>query len=218
MAREGFPFVGTGVFLTLVFWLASQVYPTLVYGAGVFGLLSLFMVFFFRDPERTPPAGDNLVVSAADGKVVRIEDIERQDYLDGAAVQISIFLSPFDVHVNRVPFSGVVDFVKWHRGRFHAAFIAAASTENEQSIIGIRCGSAHIIVKQIVGVLARRIVCYLNPGDAINKGDRFGLIRFGSRVDLILPAHAELRVNVGDRVRAGETIIGVIDDVQGRSS
>jgi phosphatidylserine decarboxylase len=218
MAREGLPFVGVGLALALLSWLASQFYPSLALGVGLFGVLSLFMVFFFRDPNRTPPAGDNLVLSAADGKVVHIEDIEREEHLKGAAVQVSTFLSPFDVHVNRIPFSGVVDFVKWHRGRFYAAFVAAASTENEQSIIGIRNGETRIVVKQIVGILARRIVCYLNAGDAINKGEKFGLIRFGSRVDLILPARAQLRVKVGDRVRAGETIIGVIDDVPGNPS
>ena len=213
MAREGLPFVGTGLLLALLFGAASRFFGPLIYGAGLFGVLSLFMVFFFRDPERRAPVGDGLVIAAADGRVVRIEGLEREDYLEEPAVQVSIFLSPFNVHVNRIPLSGVVDFVEWQRGRFRAAFASAASAENEQNIIGIRNDSTRIIVKQIVGVLARRLVCYLKVGEAVNLGERFGLIRFGSRVDLILPARAELRVKPGDRVRAGETIIGVISNV-----
>ena len=213
MAREGLPFVGAGLLIAALFWLGGHfLWAPLVYGAIFFVGLSAFVVFFFRDPERTPPGEEGLIVSAADGKVVDIRDIE-DDYLGGQAIQLSIFLSVFNVHINRVPLSGVVDFVKWHRGRFHAAFVAAASTENEQSIIGIRNGSTRIVVKQIVGVLARRIVCRLQEGDDVKTGDRFGLIRFGSRVDFILPPDTQLRVAVGDRVRAGETIIGVVQDV-----
>ena len=218
MAREGLPFVGTGLGLALLAWVGAQFFPLLIYAAWLFGVLGLFMVFFFRDPDRTPPEGDDLVLSAADGKIVSIAKIECDEHLEGAAIQVSTFLSPLDVHVNRNPLSGVIEFVKWHRGHFHAAFVAAASTENEQSIIAIRHGETRILVKQIVGILARRIVCNLNAGDAVVKGEKFGLIRFGSRVDLILPAHTQLRVKVGDRVRAGETIIGAIDDVQGNTS
>ncbi len=213
MAREGLPFLGGTLALTLVFWLLSSWVPALVYGAVCTAALSLFMVFFFRDPNRTPPTGDNLILAAADGKISHIEHLQHNEHLDSPAIQVSTFLSVFNVHVNRIPLTGTVSFVKWHRGRFHAAFIAAASTENEQSIIGIRHGKTQIVVKQIVGILARRIVCYLKDSDAVERGDRFGLIRFGSRVDLILPTSTQLRVEVGDRVRAGETIIGVIDDV-----
>lgn len=173
------------------------------------------MLYFFRDPRRQAPtdAEAGLIVSAADGKVVGIEPIEHEEYeeyLGPGIVQLSIFLSPFDVHINRTPVAGSVDFVKWHRGRYLAAFVAAASTENEQSIIGIDSGAGRVIVKQIVGVVARRIVCHLQQGDRVGLGQRFGLIRFGSRVDLIMPSTTELRVQVGDRVRCGETIIGAI--------
>ena len=217
MAREGRPFIGGFLLLAVLFWLAAEhLHFALVYPAGLCGLLGLFMTFFFRDPARTAPVGDGLVVAAADGKIVSIEEIEEGDYteyLGGAAIQISTFLSVFDVHVNRIPFAGVVDFVRWQQGRFHAAFLATASTENEQSIIGIHQGESRIIVKQIAGILARRIVCYLQSDDAVHLGNRFGLIRFGSRVDLILPARADLRVQLGDQVRAGETVIGVLEDV-----
>ncbi len=213
VAREGLPFLGGAAALTLLLWLGAYFIPVLVYPSGFCGFASLFVLFFFRDPDRSTPADSGAVVAAADGKVVRIEDAGRDDYLGGAAVQISIFLSVFDVHVNRIPISGVVDFVKWRRGRFLLAFKAEASTENEQSIIGIRSGTTRIVVKQIAGIVARRIVCRLQSEDAVTAGERFGLIRFGSRVDLVLPSAIDLRVAAGDRVRAGETIIGVIDNV-----
>jgi len=213
VAKEGIPFVAACLFLAALCWYASTYVAAAMVGVGLFAVLSLFMVFFFRDPKRTPPDGDHLVLSAADGRVVAIEQTEYDEHLQTPATRISTFLSPLDVHVNRTPLSGVVDYVKWHKGRFHAAFVAAASTENEQSIIGIRHGATTIVVKQIVGVVARRIVCYLQAGDTIGSGEKFGLIRFGSRVDLIVPTNIRMRVEVGDRVRAGETIIGVIEDV-----
>ena len=213
MAREGIPFVAIGLVLMAACWYASNYVAAAQIGTGLFAVLSLFMAFFFRDPRRTPPEGEHLVLSAADGRVVAIDTVEHDEHLEGAATRISTFLSPLDVHVNRTPLAGVVDFVKWHKGRFHAAFVAAASTENEQSIIGIRQGSTLVVVKQIVGVVARRIVCYLQAGDTIGRGEKFGLIRFGSRVDLIVPAGTRMQVQVGDRVRAGETVIGVIGDV-----
>ena len=213
VAREGLPFLGGGVALTLLFWLGAYFAPFLVYPSGFCGFASLFVLFFFRDPDRRTPDNSGVVVAAADGRIVRIEDAGHDDYLGAGAVRVSIFLSVFDVHVNRVPISGVVDFVEWRRGRFLLAFKAEASTENEQSIIGIRSGTTRIVVKQIAGVVARRIACRLRSEDAVTAGERFGLIRFGSRVDLILPSGIDLRVAVGDRVRAGETIIGVIDNV-----
>jgi phosphatidylserine decarboxylase len=160
-----------------------------------------------------PPAEPNLVLAAADGKIVGIEQIESEPHDGGKAVRISTFLSVFDVHVNRVPVSGVVDFVKWQGDRFRVAFADAASVDNRQSVVGIQTGSALVVVKQIVGIIARRIVCRLQNGDEVEMGDRFGLIRFGSRVDLILPVNSEIRVAVGDRVRAGVTVMGVLDDV-----
>ena len=213
MAREGIPFVAVGLILTVACWYVSSYVAAAQIGTGLFAVLSLFMAFFFRDPRRTPPGGEHLVLSAADGRVVAIDTVEHDEHLEGAATRISTFLSPLDVHVIRTPLAGVVDFVRWHKGRFHAAFVAASSTENEQSIIGIRQGSTLVVVKQIVGVVARRIVCYLRAGDTIGRGEKFGLIRFGSRVDLIVPADTRMQVRVGDRVRAGETVIGVIGDV-----
>jgi phosphatidylserine decarboxylase len=210
MAKEGWPFVGAGLALALIFLIAAQPYPMMRYGAIFFAVVAGFMVFFFRDPQRTPPTLAGAIVSAADGRVVGVDAVdERQEYLGSSGVKVSIFLSPLDVHVNRAPIAGQVDFVDWHRGRFKPAYTAAASAENEHSAVGISNGSMRLVVKQIVGVLARRIVCYPTSGDALQLGERFGLIRFGSRVEHILPSGTKIEVIVGDRVVAGETVIGV---------
>ena len=210
MAREGWPFVAGGIGLALASWAAAQAVPFMEYGVILFGALACFMAFFFRDPRRTPPQLAGAVVSAADGKVVEIQPVE-EEYLDGLGTRISVFLSPLDVHVNRAPIEGKVDFVTRVRGGFQAAYRPDASAKNQQSVIGISNGSTRLVVKQIVGVLARRIACYLSEGDEVALGQRFGLIRFGSRVDHLLPQGVRVTVEVGDRVRAGETIIGVCD-------
>ena len=150
-------------------------------------------------------------MSAADGRVVAIEPLDGADeYVGDAATRISVFLSVFNVHINRIPLAGEIDVVERRSGRYKVAFAEDASEQNEQSVIGIRQGDTRLVVKQIVGILARRIACYLQPGQQVDLGERFGLIRFGSRVDLIVPNHVEIRVSVGDRVRAGETVMGVI--------
>ena len=217
MAREGFPFVGIGALLAVLAWLAAQQYSSLfLYPAIALAILTAFVVYFFRDPERTPPDVPGAIVSAADGRIVAIDQLERDDDLELPAVRVSVFLSIFDVHVNRVPIAGQVDYVDRRSGRYGVAYSAIASTENEQSVIAISNGTTRLVVKQIVGILARRICCYLRVGDSVALGERFGLIRFGSRVDHILPSQTELRVQLGQRVRGGETVIGVHEDgVQG---
>lgn len=210
MAREGLPFVAAGALLALVCWVAERWLPGLVHGAWLFVVATGFMAFFFRDPRRQPPQESGAVVSAADGRVVSIHRLERDAYVNGPATRISVFLSVLNVHVNRIPFAGEVDFVDRRAGRYRVAFADEASEQNEQSVIGIRSGRHRLVVKQIVGILARRIACYLQPGQHVEVGQRFGLIRFGSRVDLILPDSAQIRVTVGDRVRAGETVMGVL--------
>ncbi len=172
--------------------------------------LTLFVVFFFRDPERTVPAGDNLILSPADGRVILIKDIYEPTYLKQDVKQISIFLSVFNVHVNRSPIGGTVDDVKYNPGKFHVASVDKASLDNEQTSMVISNGKQKVLVKQIAGLIARRIVCYAKPGDAIKAGERYGLIRFGSRVDIFLPKNSELRVNVGDRVKGARDIVGVL--------
>ena len=210
MAREGWPFVAGGIALVLACWAGAQTVPFLQYGIIFFGVATCFMVFFFRDPLRTPPQQAGAVVSAADGRVVEIQPVE-EEYIDGFGTRISVFLSPLDVHVNRSPIEGRVDFVTRGRGEFQAAYRPDASSKNQQSAIGISNGAIRLVVKQIVGVLARRISCYLSEGDEVALGQRFGLIRFGSRVDHLLPQRVRITVEVGDRVRAGETIIGVCE-------
>jgi phosphatidylserine decarboxylase len=210
IAREGFPFIGAGMLMTALAWLASQQLSSwFVYPAVALAIVTLFVVYFFRDPERTAPDLPGAIISAADGKVVAIDQLEKDEDLGAAAIRVSIFLSIFDVHVNRIPIAGSVDSVERRSGRFGVAYSSIASTTNEQSVITISNDSTKLVVKQIVGILARRICCYLRVGDEVLLGERFGLIRFGSRVDHILPTQTELQVQLGQRVRAGETVIGV---------
>ena len=171
--------------------------------AAATAILVLFVLFFFRDPEREIPAKDGMIVSPADGKVVRIATGE-----GNLPVQVSIFLSVFDVHVNRAPIEGRVTRMERRKGRFRAAFDDAASLENERNIVDIEGGNQRVEVVLIAGLLARRIVSWINPGDRLERGQRIGLIRFGSRVDLFLPQDVELHIKKGDHVRGGASIIG----------
>jgi phosphatidylserine decarboxylase len=187
--------------------------------AGLFGLwwlalpllaLAAFMAYFFRDPNRTAGPDRDLVVSPADGRVTRIEKLSPGE-ADSPNV-VSIFLSPFDVHVNRAPIAGRVTDVTYTKGRFMIATRDEASLVNEQNALTIKGERMTVVCKQIAGVLARRIVCWKRPGDELALGERFGLIKFGSRTDLILPREVRIEVEVGARVRGGETVIGRIED------
>jgi len=172
------------------------------------GVLFLFNLFFFRDPDRKIPDGDNLILSPADGKVVQIERVIETDYFKMEVQRLSIFLSVFDVHVNRIPISGTVNFFQYIPGKFFVAFEPKASELNEQSVIGIQSGNKKVLFKQIAGIIARRIICNVADGDTVSAGQRFGLIRYGSRVDVFFPENAKITVDVGDRVVGGKTIIG----------
>jgi phosphatidylserine decarboxylase len=188
--------------LYLFFWPAL---PLLAL-ALVLLLVAAFMAYFFRDPRRAVPSEAGLVVSPADGKVTRVEKLSA----DGAEspTVVSIFLSPFDVHVNRAPIAGEVVDVTYTKGRFVAATSDNASLVNEQNALTIKGERMTVVCKQIAGVLARRIVCWKRPGDSLELGERFGLIKFGSRTDLVLPHDVEVLVKVGERVSGGVTIIG----------
>ena len=176
-------------------------------GAGVFLLLVwAFVAFFFRNPKRTIPADPRIIVSPADGKVVKVERA-------GNVFRLSIFLSIFDVHVNRSPMRGRIEAIDYRRGKFKAAFNHAASVENERNIIMIGDGHVKLVVTQIAGLIARRIVCWKKVGDFVEKGELIGLIRFGSRVDVLFPAGTEATVSTGTRVRGGSTPIGVIKEL-----
>jgi phosphatidylserine decarboxylase len=205
VASEGWPFIIPLAVLTVLLF---------AFGWKSIGcvslVLTLFILFFFRDPERSVPESNDFVVSPADGKVIVVKDIYEPDYLKQDVKQISIFLSVFNVHVNRAPFGGTVETVRHNPGRFHVASVDKASLDNEQTAVVIANGKRKVLVKQIAGLIARRIVCYAKPGDTIKTGERYGLIRFGSRVDIFLPKETELKVKVGDRIKGARDIIGVL--------
>lgn len=176
--------------------------------------LALMSAFFFRDPERQTPASENKVVSPADGLVIAIEEVEEPEFFRERTKRISIFLSVFDVHVNRAPVSGVVKMYKYQPGRFHVASLPQASVENEQSIIGVESPWGKVLFKQIAGLIARRIVCDLREGHRVQCGERFGIIKFGSRMEVYLPLSAEIKVRLREKVRAGESIIGELKNAK----
>ena len=172
------------------------------------GILFLFCINFFRDPKRNIPMGDNLIISPADGKIVKIIGINDSDV--GDAKLVSIFLNVFNVHVNRIPVAGTIEDIRYNPGKFLAAFNPKASMDNEQNVIMIKNGKTNIYVKQIAGLIARRIVCWPKKGDYYESGQRYGLIRFGSRVDILLPETTKLSVACGDRVSGGKSVIGYL--------
>ena len=173
------------------------------------GLGFLFVTCFFRDPERHIPNEPNVIVSPADGKITEI--ITEKEPINGELCKrVTIFLSVFNVHVNRVPIAGTIDEIRYNPGKFLAAFNPKASMDNEQNIILINNGKTHVFVKQIAGLIARRIVCWPKKGDYYESGQRYGLIRFGSRVDILLPETTKLSVTCGDRVSGGKSIIGYL--------
>lgn len=211
IAREGLHIILVGFVLTAgLIVVASRYDSKVAFGLSVlFGLLTLFSIFFFRDPVRTVNVEQNGLVSPADGRVIGIEEIDDNPFMGGKALKVSIFLSIFDVHVNRVPATGTIDYVKYNPGKFFAAFKDKASQLNEQTEIGMTSLTGNkIIFKQIAGLIARRIVCNLKDSDNVSAGDRFGIIRFGSRAELFVPLGTEIWVKVGDHVQGGETIIG----------
>jgi phosphatidylserine decarboxylase len=172
-------------------------------------LLAFFVLYFFRDPARISPAGDHLILSPADGKIVLVGNVREQEFLGSESTQISIFLSPLDVHVNRIPISGRVRYLKYVRGSYLVAFHEKASERNERTAIGIENGKFKVLMRQVAGFIARRIVCNLKLDDEVKAGERFGIIKFGSRVDVLVPAKADLKVGINDRVVAGETVLAV---------
>lgn len=178
-------------------------YAVAMAAAILFGLT----LNFFRDPDRTTPPGERLVIAPADGKVIAIRPVPESEFLRSEAVLVSIFMSPLNVHVNRNPISGVVRHTRYVKGEYFAAFEDKASEKNEQMIVGMENRYGKVLFKQIAGFVARRIVCTLTPGDSVVAGARFGMIKFGSRVDVIVPSTAVVRAKLGDRTVAGETIL-----------
>jgi len=166
-----------------------------------------FTLYFFRDPDRKPPVKDSIVVSPADGKVLFVKEVIAEEFIGGKATQISIFMSPLNVHVNRIPISGTVDYLEYIEGRYVAAFEDKASELNERSITGITNRNGKILFTQVAGFIARRIINNLAIGDKVNIGQRFGMIKFGSRVDVVAPLNWIPKVNKDELVAAGETIL-----------
>ena len=209
-AREGLSFIAIAAVVAVgVFGVAllRRSWPLWLL-AFALTLVALWVAYFFRDPQRTGERGERLVVSPADGKVIMITDVEEPMFMHSRARRISIFMNVFNVHVNRYPVSGVVRLVDHTPGRFMNAATEKSSLENEQTSIGIEAGSNHVLVRQIAGLIARRIVTDSKVGDHVQQGARMGLIRFGSRVDVFLPASAVLRIKEGDATFAGTTVLG----------
>ena len=195
MVKEGFPFVITPMVIALIFgffsfWIA----------AALFVVLAAFMAYFFRDPHRTVPEGDDIIVSAADGRVTRIDENE-------LGKTVSVFLSPLDVHVNRAPIAGKITKIEYVIGRKAPATSDEASFSNERNSLTIENDKMTVVCTQIAGIVARRIVCWSKPGDELALGQKFGLIKFSSRTDLLMPSTVQILVKIGDHVTGGETVI-----------
>lgn len=202
--REGYVFIIIAALLALIAFLMG-----LRWIAWPLLLLTAFIIWFFRNPERKTPPGDNLIISPADGEVIKIEEVRDHELMAGPLRKISIFMNVFSVHVNRMPCSGRIEAIHYHKGKFLSANLDKASSDNERNALVIRMDDGRAIgTIQIAGLVARRIVCWVNEGMRVEKGERFGLIRFGSRVEILMPADTAVMVKTGDRVRAGETPIG----------
>lgn len=207
IAREGYPFIVLFGFVTLVFALLGWTFVTLI-----LLFLTLFTAYFFRDPARVVPTQDNVLVAPADGKVIFVGDVEEDRFFNERVTKISIFMSIFDGHVNRVPCSGKVIDMFYNKGEFINASYDKASLSNEQAGILLESEAGHkILFVQIAGLVARRIVTYPAIGDLLQRGNRYGLIRFGSRVDIYLPTTVDINVTLGERTVAGETILGIMN-------
>ena len=208
-AREGLLFIVIAALVaagTFAFALNRRSWP-LWLAAVLLVVIAVWVAYFFRDPERTGERGEHLVIAPADGKVVMVTEVDEPDFLKEKAIRVSIFMNVFNVHVNRYPVSGVVRYVHYNPGKFLNAAVEKASLENEQSSVGIESGSNRLLVRQIAGLIARRIVTYSKDGDSVQQGQRMGIIRFGSRVDVFLPTSARPRVKVGDVTFAGVTVV-----------
>ncbi|HET6514860.1 MAG TPA: phosphatidylserine decarboxylase family protein [Thermodesulfovibrionales bacterium] len=203
-APEGYPFILGFLVITVLVALFAP------WAAVLPLLLTFFMAYFFRDPERAIPEKENALVSPADGKVILIQQVREDQFLRGEAVEISIFMSPLNVHVNRAPCDGVVESVVHTSGRFLSAFKHEASLQNENIAMVLRTAYGGILVRQVAGFLARRAVCRVREGAPLRRGERYGIIKFSSRLDVYVPKETRIMVTLGDRVKAGETILGEI--------
>lgn len=205
IAKEGLPFILSSLVLTLAF-LAQGWWPAAI----LFAVLACAFTFFFRDPDRVPPPGEHLLVSPADGKVLGIEQLSSHPHLAGPVNKVTIFLSLYDVHLVRSPLTATVARADYHPGKFLPAYKPEAGAHNESNTLVLKAGAADIVMKMIVGVAARRIKCFVKAGASVARGQKVGLMYFGSRVELTLPRDAALKVGLHQKVKAGETVIAEI--------
>lgn len=208
-AREGLVFIGIAALITVATYAAALGRRSwaLWILAFLFTLVTLWVAYFFRDPERLGERGPDLLIAPADGRVVMIAEVDEPAFIHGKAKRISIFMNVFNVHVNRYPVSGTVRFVHYNPGRFLNAATEKSSLENEQMSVGLEHDGVRILVRQIAGLIARRIVTYSREGEQVEQGERMGIIRFGSRVDLFMPPNAEVLVREGEMTVAGTTVV-----------
>ena len=207
IAKEGYPFIGYSLFLTLVLAILGYTVLTVIFVA-----ITTFVLLFFRDPERFIPNEENVVLSPADGKIIVSEPVFDTRFSESEVLKVSIFMNVFNVHVNRIPTSGTVQKIQYVPGKFLAADNENAHLKNEYCAVTIKTNRDQTLtVVQIAGLIARRIVCLLEPGDAVIRGKRFGMIRFGSRLDVYLPIDAKINVHIGQKVNAGETILAHLE-------
>ncbi|MBI4823242.1 MAG: phosphatidylserine decarboxylase family protein [Nitrospirae bacterium] len=202
IAKEGYPFIAVSGIVGVAVYLISPPISVLPF------LLTLFMVLFFRDPERTPSSNEGFLCPA-DGRVIVVKNTYEETFIKGNALLISIFMSPFNVHVNRSPCNAEVLDVRHTKGKFFSAYKEEASLKNENTAMLLKCEGKKVLVRQVAGFLARRTVCRAKVGDKLKRGERFGIIKFGSRLDVFLPEGTEPAIKVGDKVKAGETVIGI---------
>ncbi len=212
-AREGYPFMFGTAFLAALAWGAVAVAGSwTIVPASLLTLLTAFVFYFFRDPEREVPSGEGVVISPGDGKIIDIREVDESSFIGGPCRRITIFLSVFNVHVQRAPVSGDVAHREYRPGEFAVAWHPKASEKNEQSSLGLIARGHKVLVRQIAGLIARRIVTYPEQGGQVERGERIGLIRFGSRVDLFMPLDWSLDCTVGDKVAGGSTVLARIGD------
>jgi phosphatidylserine decarboxylase len=208
--KYGYTTIGITVIIVFLIIAASIIvqnnyikYPLLIFGIIILGLT----LNFFRDPDRIPPALENVIVAPADGRVLIVKSVNADRYLNDEAWQISIFMSPFDVHVNRIPISGSIEYLEYHSGDYLVAYHDKADKRNERSEIGILSKYGKVLFTQVAGFVARRIIYEIGIGENVKIGERFGMIKFGSRVDVVVSKEWEVKIKEGDRVTAGESIL-----------
>lgn len=206
VAKEGIIFILPLAIVSILLWIIK-----INSAAIIFSLLTIFVVYFFRDPERWIPREEKAILSPADGRVIQVDSCVEERFLKGPALKVSIFMSLFDVHINRIPFSGKIVDLLYQSGKFFRANLPKASAINEQNALFLEAADGtRLVFIQIAGLIARRIICWVRRGDEVAKGQRFGLIAFGSRVDLYLPAQTRLVTQIGQKVLGGQSILGFL--------